>query len=55
MVFENEVDVYEEHCEYCKNESVGKFLHLKSKKLFPLCSYHAEQFVDEKNWSAKSE
>ena len=37
-------------CHYCSRLPVGEFVYLKTGEKFPLCRFHAGEFVNEKTW-----
>jgi len=44
------VEVDGEGCLYCGRVAVGRFRYLKTREVFPLCSFHANEFVDGRVW-----
>jgi hypothetical protein len=39
-----------DRCHFCSNPSVGMFKFVKTGLVYPLCSFHASEFVDGKVW-----
>jgi len=49
LIFEDEVGEGE-GCWYCGRESVGRFRYVKTGRVYPLCSFHAGEFLNGKTW-----
>lgn len=45
-----EQEVMLSKCAYCGKPAVGRFRWNKSGKIYELCSFHSEEFVDDKTW-----
>lgn len=37
-------------CHFCSKSPVGEFVYIKTGEKFPLCKFHAAEFVNEKTW-----
>jgi predicted hydrocarbon binding protein len=40
-----EKDVNVDKCRFCKKAPIGKFIYQPTEKQYPLCEYHAKEFV----------
>lgn len=45
-------DDEELRCHYCSNVAVGMFRYVKTHEVYPLCGFHAEEFLNGKAWEA---
>ncbi|MGB9694253.1 MAG: hypothetical protein ACPLYF_05355 [Fervidobacterium sp.] len=42
-------------CHFCGRDAVGLFEYLRTRERYPLCSFHAREFVDGKVWGVVRE
>lgn len=52
----DEKDVKADKCRFCNKAPIGKFIYQPTEKQYPLCEYHAQEFVTSRgNWKAVRE
>jgi len=50
LEFKEDFDETKPKCHYCELDAVGDFCYCKTGKVFPLCSFHVAEFLNQGMW-----